>query len=114
MVMPDLSQLSINQATTRAQWTLREAAEGYARAGVPGIAIWRDKLTECGVGEAARILAGEGLTVTGLCRGGMFPAVDVVGRNAAIADNQQGRMLISITLDGQVWAGSQSVTLDEL
>ena len=34
--------------------------------------------------------------------------------NAAMAENQQGRMLISITLDGQVWAGSQSVTLDEL
>ena len=34
--------------------------------------------------------------------------------NAAMAENQQGRMLISITLDGQVWAGSQPVTLDEL
>ena len=34
--------------------------------------------------------------------------------NAAIADNQQGRMMISITLDGQVWAGSQAMTLDEL
>lgn len=86
--MPELFQLSINQATTRAQWTLREAAEGYARAGVPGIAVWRDKLAECGVGEAARILAGEGLKVTGLCRGGMFPAADVAGRKAAIDDNR--------------------------
>ena len=34
--------------------------------------------------------------------------------NAAIADNQQGRMMISISIDGQVWAGSQPVTLDEL
>ena len=34
--------------------------------------------------------------------------------NAAMAENQQGRMLISITLDGQVWAGSQPVALDEL
>lgn len=34
--------------------------------------------------------------------------------NAAIAENQQGRMLISISVDGQVWAGSQPVTLDEL
>lgn len=34
--------------------------------------------------------------------------------NAAIADNQQGRMMISITLNGQVWAGSQAMTLDEL
>ena len=34
--------------------------------------------------------------------------------NAAIAENQQGRMLIAITVDGQVWAGAQPVTLDEL
>jgi biopolymer transport protein ExbD len=34
--------------------------------------------------------------------------------NAAIAENQAGRMLISISVDGQVWAGSRPVTLDEL
>jgi sugar phosphate isomerase/epimerase len=102
--MPDLSQLSINQATTRAQWTLREAAEGYARAGVPGIAVWRDKLAECGVGEAARVLAGEGLVVTGLCRGGMFPAADVVGRKAAIEDNRRA-------VDEAVAIGAQCLVL---
>jgi sugar phosphate isomerase/epimerase len=87
--MPDISRLSINQATTRAQWTLRQAAEGYARAGVPGIAVWRDKLAECGVDEAARTLAGEGLIITGLCRGGMFPAADAAGRRGAIDDNRR-------------------------
>ncbi|MFX3681320.1 MAG: ExbD/TolR family protein [bacterium] len=34
--------------------------------------------------------------------------------NAAIAENQQGRMLVAITVDGQVWAGAQPVTLDQL
>ena len=34
--------------------------------------------------------------------------------NAAVAENQQGRMMISITIDGQVWAGSQPLNLDEL
>jgi sugar phosphate isomerase/epimerase len=102
--MPDLSQLSINQATTRAQWTLREAAEGYARAGVPGIAVWRDKLAECGVGEAARILAGEGLTVTGLCRGGMFPAADPAGLRVAIDDNRRA-------VDEAVAIGAQCLVL---
>jgi len=102
--MPDLSQLSINQATTRAQWTLRQAAEGYARAGVPGIAVWRDKLAECGVGEAARVLAGEGLTVTGLCRGGMFPAADPDGRRAAIDDNRRA-------VDEAVTIGAQCLVL---
>lgn len=34
--------------------------------------------------------------------------------NAAIAENQQDRVLISISVDGQVWAGSRPVSLDEL
>ena len=34
--------------------------------------------------------------------------------NAAIAENQQDRVLISISADGQVWAGSRPVSLDEL
>ena len=79
--------LSINQATTRQQWTLREAIEGYARQGVKGIAVWRDKLAECGVDEAARMLDDHGMVVTGHCRGGMFPALDAAGRQAAIDDN---------------------------
>jgi len=34
--------------------------------------------------------------------------------NAAMAENQQNRVLISISVDGQVWAGSRPVTLDQL
>lgn len=34
--------------------------------------------------------------------------------NAAIADNLEGRMLISISADGQVWAGSTPVDLEQL
>src|SRR5690606_20863458 len=79
--------LSINQATTRPQWSLEQAIAGYARHGVRGIAVWRDKLAECGVGRAAKLLKAEGMTVTGLCRGGMFPAADKAGRQAAIEDN---------------------------
>ncbi|MBL6928086.1 MAG: sugar phosphate isomerase/epimerase [Rhodospirillales bacterium] len=79
--------LSINQATTRKQWTLREAVEGYAKQGIRGIAVWRDKLEECGVDEAARILSDHGMTVSGHCRGGMFPAADKAGLEAAIDDN---------------------------
>ena len=79
--------LSINQATTRQQWTLREAIESYARHGVKGIAVWRDKLAECGVETAAKLLDDHGMVVTGHCRGGMFPAADAAGRQAAIDDN---------------------------
>ncbi len=79
--------LSFNQYTTKLQWNLREAVEGCARQGVRGFSVWRDKLAECGVKEAAKILSDNGMTVTGLCRGGMFPAADAAGRRAAIEDN---------------------------
>ena len=86
-LMPALEKLAINQATTRDQWTLHEAIEGYARHGVRGICVWRDKLAECGVGEAAKLLGDHGMTVTGLCRGGMFGGADASTWRATIDDN---------------------------
>jgi sugar phosphate isomerase/epimerase len=82
---PDL--LSLNTATVREKWSLRQMIEGCARHGIRGIAPWRDKLAELGAKEAAKMIRAHGLTVTGLCRGGMFPAADRVGRQAAIEDN---------------------------
>lgn len=81
--------LSFNQITCRDQWTLRQAIEACARHGVPAICPWRDKLAECGVDEAARLISDHGLKVSGLCRGGMFPAADAAGRQAAIDDNRR-------------------------
>ena len=82
---PDL--LSLNTATVREKWSLRQMIEGCARHGIRGIAPWRDKLAELGVKEAAKLIRANGLTVTGLCRGGMFPAADGQGRRAAIEDS---------------------------
>ena len=89
--MADLARLSINQATTREQWSLAEAISGYAAQDVRAIGIWRDKLDACGVEEARRMLTGHGMRVTGLCRAGQFPAVDLAGRRRAIDD---GRLAI--------------------
>lgn len=89
MTAPDLKKLAINQATTMTQWTLREAIKGYATKDIRGISVWRNKLAECGVDEAARILKDNNMTVTGLCRGGMFPANDDAGRQAALDDNHR-------------------------
>ncbi len=71
----DVSFLSINTATLKTL-TLRQAVETLSRHGIRAIAPSRDRLAECGVPEAARILADHGMTVTGLCRGGMFSAGD--------------------------------------
>ncbi len=85
----DEGRLSLNTATVREQWTLRQMAEGCARHHIAGIGPWRDKVAEVGVKEAAKILRGNGLTVTGLCRGGMFPAADRKGRQAALDDTRR-------------------------
>jgi len=71
----------------REKWSLREMIEGCARRSIRGISPWRDKLAELGVKDAARMIRNNGLTVTGLCRGGMFPAADRKGRQAALDDN---------------------------
>ena len=86
---PPAELLSLNTATVREQWNLRQMIEGCARHGIRGISPWRDKLDELGASEAARLIRSHGLSVTGLCRGGMFPAADAAGRRAAIDDNRR-------------------------
>jgi len=89
--MRDLSTgselLSVNGATVRKQADLLGIVEACARHGIRGISPWRDKLAALGVNEAAKMIRNNGLTVTGLCRGGMFPAADRKGRQAALDDN---------------------------
>ena len=97
-------RMSLNVYTVREQWDLREAIEGCARHGVPAIAPWRDKLEECGVQEAARMIADNGLDVSSLCRGGMFPAADAEGRQAALDDNRRA-------LDDAAAIGAASLVL---
>ena len=87
MASPDPRLLSLNTATVRERWNLAQMIEGCARHGIRGISPWRDKLDELGAAEAARRILAAGLTVTGLCRGGMFPARTQAGRKAAIRDN---------------------------
>jgi sugar phosphate isomerase/epimerase len=87
MGAPPPELLSLNTATTRKQWRLAQAIEGCTRHGIRGISPWRDQLHEMGIQAAAKAVRNHGLTVTGLCRGGMFPAADAAGRKAAIEDN---------------------------
>ncbi len=87
--MPDIDQLSINLATVRAQWDLRQAVEGCARAGIRAVAPWRDQVAKIGLAESARIIRDHGMRVTGLCRGGMFPAATAEGLQKAHDDNRR-------------------------
>ena len=87
--MHDLNRLSINQLTTRDQWSLPEAADGYARAGVGAMAVWWEKLREIGAARAARVIRDAGLAVTGYCAGGLLTARDPVARRQRIDDNRR-------------------------
>jgi sugar phosphate isomerase/epimerase len=79
----DLSLLSINTATLKTL-TLRQAVETLSRHGIRTIAPWRDRIAECGVKDAARILADHDMGVSGLIRAGMFTSGD-----AALDDNRR-------------------------
>src|SRR5262249_10063327 len=83
------SRLSINLATVRQQWNLREAVEACARHGIAAIDPWRDQVAAIGLDESVRVIKDTGIKVSGYCRGGMFPADDPNGRQAAIDDNKR-------------------------
>jgi sugar phosphate isomerase/epimerase len=84
-----LEGLSINLATVREQFDMRQAVDACMKHGITAIAPWRDQVAKIGLAEAARIVRDNGLRVTDLCRGGMFPAPDAVGRQRQIDDNKR-------------------------
>ncbi len=81
---PDL--LSINMITLK-ESGLRDIVDALRRHRIAGISPWRDKVAAAGLKEAAKMIRDAGLTVTGYCRAGMFPANDRKGRQAAIDEN---------------------------
>ncbi|WP_421107871.1 sugar phosphate isomerase/epimerase family protein [Streptomyces sp. NEAU-S77] len=85
--MNAVPRLSLNQETIK-QWSLPELAEGCVKAGVTGVGLWREPVQKYGVEAAARLIRDAGLTVTSLCRGGFFTAIDPDERAAALADNR--------------------------
>jgi sugar phosphate isomerase/epimerase len=99
-----LEGLSINLATVREQFDLRQAVEACRKLGITAIAPWRDQVAKVGLNEAARIVRDNGLRVTDLCRGGMFPAPDAAGRQRAIDDNRRA-------VDEAVALGAEALVL---
>jgi len=81
-------RLSLNTATVREQWDLKQCIDGCLRHGIGGIGPWRDKLQEIGTGTAARLIRDSGLAVSGLCRGGWFTAEGAL-TTAVLDDNKR-------------------------
>lgn len=89
MQQPDSRRLSLNTATVRQQWTLDKIIDGCARHEIRGISPWRDQVQALGLERTAQLIRSNELTVSGYCRGGMFPGVDDAARRAADEDNRR-------------------------
>lgn len=83
--------LSINTATVRSSRgravPLPEILDACAQRGIGAVSPWRDQVAAAGLDAVARQIRALGLKLSGYCRGGMFPAVDAAGLQAADDDN---------------------------
>ena len=84
----DISRLCIHTITTK-PWKIEDAAKHFSAAGVKGITVWRDALDGRNIKETGRMLLDYDLTIVSLCRGGFFPAKDLIQRKSAIDDNRK-------------------------
>ena len=84
-----LEGLSINLATIREQCGFAEAVDICLKHGITRIAPWRDQVAKAGLDEAVRIVQSNGLKLTGLCRGGFFPAANDGDWQKNLDDNRR-------------------------
>ena len=95
--MRDFSQdhrwLSLNTATVRKSrgqdLPLTDILDACARHGIRAISPWRDQVAAVGLKTVSAQVKSLGLKLSGYCRGGMFPAVDAAGLQAARDDNRR-------------------------
>lgn len=80
------ARLSLNTMTTKT-WNLRRAVEATAAAGLPAIGLWRDRVAEAGVDDAAKLVRDNGLRVSSLCRGGFLTGIG--DGDTALDDNRR-------------------------
>ncbi len=84
--LTDFSRLCVHTITTK-PWSIEEATDRYAAAGIRGVTVWRQWLEGRDIAKVGRDLRSAGIEIVSLCRGGFFPAADAAGRQAAIDDN---------------------------
>lgn len=102
--------LSLNTATVRKQWNLAQIIDGCVRHGIRGISPWRDQVAAMGLKEAQHAIKANGLTVTGLCRGGFFTAKDWKDDNLrAIEDAHTLGAQCLVLVVGGLLAGSKDI-----
>lgn len=70
--MLDPSRLSIHQVTLLQQCTTPQFVEALVRNGVGCTSLWRDKVREFGVERTARLVADNGIALSGYCWAGLI------------------------------------------
>ncbi len=85
--LTDLSRCAIHTQTNK-PWSLAQCIDGYGKAGIKGISVWRHTLEPMGAKEAGRMLRDAGMHVPALVRGGFFVADTAAARQAAIDTNR--------------------------
>src|ERR1700722_6369170 len=84
--LKDLSRCAIHTITTK-PWSLRECIEGYSKAGIGAMSVWRNALDGIGAKAAGKMLRDAGFRVSGLMRGGFFTG-DAIARQKALDENR--------------------------
>lgn len=88
MSTADLSRFSINQMTVK-QLSMPELVDACGQLGIVNVGLWREPVQSYGLEATAKLVRDAGLTVTTLCRGGFFTAIDADERAAALDDNRR-------------------------
>ncbi|MDA7920378.1 sugar phosphate isomerase/epimerase [Verrucomicrobiales bacterium] len=85
--LTDLSKLCVHTITTK-PWSIEEAMDQYAAAGIGGVTVWRQWLDGREIAAVGDQLRERNLEIATLCRGGFFPATTTQDRETAIEDNR--------------------------
>lgn len=80
-------RLSVNEICLQG-WTSTEFIHRCAQAEVPYVSLWRDRVASAGTKAVRDALDTTGITVSSLCRAGLFTATNSAAWNAAVDDSR--------------------------
>jgi sugar phosphate isomerase/epimerase len=94
-----MEQLAVNEMTTY-RWSFEEDVQHYAAAGIAGIGVWRQKLSDYGEDKGLELLRESGLRVSSLLWAGGFTGSDGRTHRESVDDARE-----AIRLAGDLRAG---------
>lgn len=95
-----MARLSMNEMTTY-RWSFEEDILNYASAGLDGVSVWRQKLSDFGEERGIDLIAESGLDVASLMWAGGFTGSDGRSYKEAVQDAKD-----AIRLAGELHAGA--------